>query len=345
MNSKIDSKIAFLIIGLVAGAAVGYVAFNNQIVDLQGKLASSQVQYVSLYSQYQLLTGQKTELQANYDNLSKQKNELESKYLKLQNDYARIRAYSQIIATNFARARANFTRLSDNITTLQDTLDSYCFLPDSFTRTLNDNEVQKVGDIVKKIVGNEPNNLGAYDVINTYIVGHVTNTYDVLFPYIQPYVIDFNGTKVIASFKIAQREEYIRTPEFTLKYMEGDSECQTVLEYAMMKYYDRYIRGAQNDAYLTSISFSDGTMHSAVFVPGQRGQICIFDPAGGYRTMDYGMATYKIAAAELGAYWNYWDSRGQEIKSFTLYKVNTIDGSSIKVFEGSLSSIIAFFSS
>jgi len=270
---------------------------------------------------------------------------LESKYLQLQDDYAQVRAYSQIVATNFARARANFTRLSDNVTTLHDTLDSYCFLPDAFTRTLNDNEVQKVGDIVKKIVSNEPNRLGAYDVINTYIIGHVTNTNDVLFPYIQPYVIDLNGTKVIASFKIAEQEEYIRTPESTLKYMEGDSECQTVLEYAMMKYYDRYISGVQNDAYLMLISFSDDTIHSAVFVPGQNGQICIFDPAGRYKTMDYGMATYKIAAAELGAYWNYWDSQGREIKNFTLYKVNTIDGSNIKVFEGSLASIIAFFSS
>jgi hypothetical protein len=333
-----DPKITYLIIGLVVGAGIGFFAINYQITDLRGKLSDSQMQYISLYSQYQLLGNQKNDLQNSYNSLDQQKQIIAANYSTLQSSYAQLKSNSQL-------ASKYFIQLSMNLTSLQNTLQSYCFLQKSFARTLNDSEIRKVGAKVTQLLPNEPNYLAAYDRINTWLTGRITSTNDVIFPYIETTLIDYNGTKVNSGFKILEREEYLKTPEYTLTSLQGDSENQAVLEYAMMKYYDHYIKSTLNSAYLAVLSFSDGSIHSAIFCPSSGGQVCIFDPSGVYVTRDLGIAAPKIAAAELGSYYNYWLSKGQTITNYTLYNIDTSNGTYQIKFNGTLSNLVAFFSS
>jgi hypothetical protein len=163
-----------------------------------------------------------------------------------------------------------------------------------------------VGNLVKLLLPNEPDYIATYGKINTYITGQIKSTSDVLFPYIETIKTDYNGTSVNSSFKILEREEYINTPESTLDQKKGDSESQTIFEYAMMKYYDRYIKGTLNNAYFSVLTFSDGTIHSAIFCPIQGGKICILDSAGDYTTSIQATTTPKIAVVDLGSYYNYW---------------------------------------
>jgi len=339
-----EQKIIYLLIGLLVGAGIGYFAINYQITDLRGKLSDSQIQYVSLYSQYQLLGNQKSDLQKSYDSLDQQKQILdqqkqiiEANYSNLQSSYAQLKSNSQL-------ASKYFKQLSGNITSLQNILQSYCFLTNSFARTLNDSEIRKVGAKVTQLLPNEPNYLAAYDSINTWLTGRITSTSDVVIPYIETTSIDYNGTKLNSGFKVLESEEYLKTPEYTLSTGQGDSENQAVLEYAMMKYYDRYIKGTLNSAYLAVLTFSDGSIHSAIFCPSTGGQVCIFDLSGVYVTRYQGVATPKIAAAELGSYYNYWLSKGQTITNYTLYNIDTTNGTYQIKFNGTLSNLVAYFS-
>jgi len=333
-----DPKITYIVIGLIVGAGVGYLAVNSQAVDLRGKLSDAQMQYVTLYTQFQILTKEKTDLNTSYRNLITQKTSLEKSYTQLQSDYSKLRTDSQTASTYFKQ-------LSVKVTDLESILKSYCQLPGAFTRTLNEKEIQKVGDTVKLMTIIEPNYLAAYDKINNWVTGHIADAKDVLFPYIVPITTEFNGTTVNTGYNILETKEYISTPEFTLKQSQGDSESQTILDFAMMKYYDRYIKGESNKAYLTVMSFSDGTIHSAIFVPVAEGRICIMDPAGPYVTRDGDDATAKIAASEIPVYWNYWSDKKLQVTNFTVYNINTVNGSYTEIIKGDLAALVAYFSS
>lgn len=269
-----EQKIIYLIIGLIVGAGVGYFAINYQVTDIRGKLSDSQIQYTALYSQYQLLGNQKNDLQKSYDDLNQQKQLIEANYSKLQSSYTQLKASSQLVSNYFKQ-------ISDNLTYLNNTLQSYCFITASFARTLNDSDIRHVGAKVTELLPNEPSYIAAYDKINTWLTGRrITSTNDVNIPYIETTSINYNGTNVNSGFKILEREEYLQTPEFTLSTGQGDSENQAILEYAMMKYYDRYIKDTLNSAYIGVLTFSDGSIHSAIFCPSAGGQVCIFDLSG-----------------------------------------------------------------
>lgn len=72
--------------------------------------------------------------------------------------------------------------------------------------------------------------------------------------------------------------------------------------------------------------------YTAIFCPIDGGRICIFDPSGVYVTRNDGIAGPKIAAAELGAYYNYWFLNKMTITNFTFYNIDTINGSYTQVF-------------
>jgi hypothetical protein len=93
------------------------------------------------------------------------------------------------------------------------------------------------------------------------------------------------------------------------------------------------------------MSFSDGTIHSAIFVTVSEGRICIMDPAGRYVTRDLEDATAKMAASEIPSYYNYWSNKKLLITNFTVYNINTVDGSYTEIIKGNLAAMVAFFSS
>ncbi len=82
---------------------------------------------------------------------------------------------------------------------------------------------------------------------------------------------------------------------------------------------------------------------AAIFIPAANGQVTILDAAERYWTHEGTHTVSKIAASEMGIYYNHYSTQNRLITKFTLYNTNTTNDT-VKIFQGSLSEIIAFFS-
>jgi hypothetical protein len=341
MESK---PLVLLVVGIVAGAVVGFgggfAVYNSQIVDLKGSLTDTQLQYITLSSQYQVLSTQKDKLLANYTALSSQEKSLSDSYNQLQVNYGQLHS-------NYGNLNTFLGGLSNDVSSLNETLYSMGFLPKAFSRTLNSQEIGTVTNIVSNIDQSEPDPLSAYGNIYAYVNSFATAVNEVSFPYLRLSTSVVNGTRYISGFDAEYHEVYLRTPTETIKFHEGNAVDQAVLQYAMMINYQQNIKKVSQDIYLGSIDFQDGTQGSAVFVPSQNGLLTIFDPAANYMTHEFqtsNRVAARLAASEMGAYYNSYDSQKKTIVNFTLYKINTVDGSVANIVKGQLSDIIAFFS-
>jgi uncharacterized protein involved in exopolysaccharide biosynthesis len=131
MESK---PLVLLVVGIVAGAVVGFgsgfAVYNSQIVDLKGSLTDTQLQYITLSSQYQVLSTQKDKLLANYTTLSTQEKSLSDSYNQLQGNYRQLQS-------NYGSLKGFLGGLSSDVVALNETLYTNGFLPKAFTLTLN----------------------------------------------------------------------------------------------------------------------------------------------------------------------------------------------------------------
>ncbi len=152
-----------------------------------------------------------------------------------------------------------------------------------------------------------------------------------------------NGTKTVSSFDVQYHEVYYRTPTETIKYLEGNAVDQATLQYAMMINYQQNIKKAPQTIYLGIVDFMDGTQTAAIFVPSGNGLLTIFDTAGRYITHDFNQVTARIATSEMTSYYNTYALQSKVITNFTLYKIDTTNGSVSSVVKGPLPTIITFF--
>ena len=343
VRKTMESKpLVLLVVGIVAGALVGFgggfAIYNSQIVNLKGTITDTQLQYVTLSSQYQVLSTQKDKLLANYTTLSTQEKTLSNNYNQLQSNYGQLQS-------NYKDLKTFLGGLSSDIVSLNETLYTDGFLPKAFSRTLNNQEVGKVTSLVSSIDKSEPNSLTAYSNIYAYVSGFITSVHEINFPYLRLNYAVINGTKYVSSYDVGYHEVYFRTPSETIKYLEGNAIDQAALQYAMMINYQQNIKKVSQDIYLGLVDFQDGTQGAAIFVPSPNGQLTIFDASGRYMTHDFNQVTAKIATSEMSAYYNSYANQGKVIVNFTLYKINTVDGSVASVVKGPLADIITFFSS
>jgi len=348
MESK---PLVLLVVGIVAGTIVGFgggfALYNSQIVDLKGSITDTQLQYITLSSQYQFLSTQKDALLANYTKLSTQEKNLSNSYNQLQNNYGQLQSNYGQLQSNYGKLNTFLGSLTSDVSSLNDTLYSMGFLPKAFSRTLNSQEIGTLTNIVSNIDQSEPDPLSAYGNIYAYVNGFATAVNEVSFPYLRLSTSVVNGTRYISGFDAEYHEVYFRTPTETIRFHEGNAVDQAVLQYAMMINYQQNIKKVSQDIYLGSIDFQDGTQGSAVFIPSQNGLLTILDPAANYMTHEFqtsNRVAARLAASEMGAYYNFYDAQKKTIVNFTLYKINTVDGSVAKVVKGQLSDIIAFFS-
>jgi hypothetical protein len=156
--------------------------------------------------------------------------------------------------------------------------------------------------------------------------------------------VNIDGFDYIISFETSTVRNYVQTPRLTLEIKQGDCEDQAILTYAMIEYYMKHIIGTECNLYIACMDFSDSSVHVAVFLPVQGGNVCIIDPAGSYLTKESGEIASEPAQQELQAYSNYWPSSHVSISHIKLYDVSVIDGSYKVVAEGDLNQITAFLS-
>lgn len=316
MNSRV---IVALIIGLVLGACLGAVGIqlfiSYQINELTAKVVELESQYEPLLNEYSLITSQYSVLQSEYD----------------------------FLAYHYNLATSHLSELSNDVDILNEVLNSYCKIPEAFKYVLNEEEVNKIGSTVSSITEDSQETLDACDEVYKYITDNIDYVHDIEFPYVINYHrTSINGTEYITSFTMGSTTNYIQTPEFTLENEQGDCDDQTVLTYAMIKYYEREVHGIEHTLYIADIEFLRGSSHLAVFLPVQGGHLCILDPTGHFLTSQYGSITSKEAASELENYSDLWSSTEGEITHIDLYDVSVVDGSHTIVASGTLRGIAEF---
>jgi len=236
----------------------------------------------------------------------------------------------------------DYLNLSKEVQKLRALLLSYAFAPDAFPRVLNDEAVKRTRDAVLSATSGSSDEWDAYQGIYRYVTDNIKYAYDIEMPYISDYQIrTYGGHDYVTGFldDIVNIQNYVQSPDLTLRLKSGDCEDQTVLVYAMMKYYTGYMAGTDRSVDAAYIRFSDGSGHMAIAVPVEGGKICIIDTTGGYLTSSGGKITSKPALQELQSYSDFWAPQYGPITYMALYRVNTTDGSYTTVASGSLAAV------
>lgn len=337
-TSKVNTMFfVCLILGLISGYAwAAFVVYQPQITKLQADLSATRTELSILEVNYNSLNSKYNQLSSNHSKLSSDYLNLNLSYSKLHSDYSSLNI-------KYADLTSYYKSLSENVTELYELLYSYSLIPDAFSRTLNDVEVQKTSSAVLSATGGSTDHWSSYQKIYNYIVSNIEYAEDISMPYPSTYWhVNFDGFEYITEFTIITYNNYVQTPGLTLELEQGDCDDQAVLAYAMMKYYMKYIVGTEYDLYIIHVEFSDGSAHLAVILPVQGDQLCIIDPAGKYLTSKWGVIASKQALSELQAYSNYWSPRGH-ITYMEVYRVNIIDGSYSLAAKGTLDQVVAIF--
>jgi len=316
MNSRV---IIALIIGLILGGCTGAVGIqlfvSYQINEFTKKIVELEAQYEPLLNEYSLITSQ----------------------------YSVLKSEHNFLIYHYNLATSHLSELSNDVDILNEVLNRYCKIPEAFKYVLNEEEVSKIGPTVASITEDSQETLDAYDEIYKYVTNNIDYIYDIEFPYVINYHrTSINGTEYITSFTMGSTTNYIQTPEFTLEKEQGDCDDQTILAYAMIKYYEREIHGTEHTLYIADIEFLRGSSHLAVFLPVEGGRLCILDLTGHFLTTQHGSITSKDAASELENYSDWWSSTEGEITHIDLYDVNVVDGSHTIAASGNLRGIVEF---
>jgi len=316
MNYRV---IVALIVGLILGASLGAVGIqlfvSYQIGELSAKVVELESQYEPLLNEYSLITSQYSVLESEYN----------------------------FLVYHYNQATGHLSELSNDVNILNEMLNSYCKIPEAFKYVLNEEEVSKIGPTVTSITEDSTEILDACDEVYKYVTNKINYVHDIDFPYVINYHRTLiNGTEYITSFTMGSTTNYIQTPQFTLEKEQGDCDDQTVLAYAMIKYYERGIQGIENTLYIADIEFLTGSSHLAVFLPVEGGRLCILDLTGHFLTTQHGSITSKDAASELENYSDWWSSTEGEITHIDLYDVNVVDGSHTIAASGNLRGISEF---
>jgi len=321
-----------------------YNALKTNYDSLQSTYGSLQTSHSSLQADYNALSSQYDTLQASVDSGLAS---LSADYVSLQKDYDDLSTMlgNSVYGTpGDTQMLNNLYKLTLAVRSLNSTLWEYCNVVSSFKNTLTTADVLKMEAQVRSIIGSSTDAWANYQRIHQYITSNVKYVYDIEFPYIHGYrYIDVNGVRYLTDFDVSTIENYIQTPEWTLQNKQGDCDDQGALEYAMLRYYNKYIVGTDYNLYLAEFDFSDGSGHIAVFMPVSGGKLTILDPAGNYLTSTYSNIASKAAASELETYNSRWASNGS-ITKIRLYWINLVDGSYNLVSEGTRAQVASFLS-
>jgi hypothetical protein len=355
-------------------------SLTTQLATTQQQLSAETQNYDTLNSQYQTLNTAKatldkdyaslsascTTLQANYNTLNGQYTNLESQYnilrdstdsgfVKLSADYVSLQnqydTLNQMVGSDvyntigYTGMLQNYYQLTLNVRTLNATLWKYCDERMSFSNTLTTSEIMSVESAVREAIGSTTDPWSCYQKIYEYVTLNIQYVYDTEFPYISYYTyVDVNGVRYLTGFEQDKINNYVQKPEFTLQYKQGDCDDQAALEYAMLRYYNKYILSTDYNLYIAELKFSDGNGHICVFMPVSGGKVTIFDPSGNYLTKNGSTITSKDAYPEMESYNSHWLSTDGSITNIKLYSINLQDGSYQTVAQGTRADVAAFLS-
>ena len=317
-------SISLIVIGILGGAAVGYgigfTFYGSRIKNLQSNLDT--------------LNNEIFMLNRNNEDLLSEKNEFEDRSNKLESDFDKLEI-------DYNKSIRCLNELSQDVYALDNELEHYYCLEESFPVVLNRAEVSAIGPEVEELTNQSRDSWDAYERIHEYVTENIHHLPDIKLPYIIEYQNEeINDELFMVGFELGFIDNYISTPIDTLKNKRGDSEDQAILEYAMIQYYREEILENVQTLYLAYMNFTDGSSHLAIFMPASGENICILDPGGDYLTSYYVGITTTPIEKELYYYQLHWE---KEIEDITLYNINIEYSTYLVSFKGSQDLLIEFF--
>ncbi|MEM4717362.1 MAG: hypothetical protein QXE81_01200 [Desulfurococcaceae archaeon] len=215
---------------------------------------------------------------------------------------------------------------------------SYCCLPYAFERVLRINEINAIGIYVENIT--DPDNPWK-SIENMYYWVHRKINYveDVHIP--SPRLAICDRVTEICYFEYTVVKDYVQTPLYTLRSGHGDCEDQSILLYAMIKYYLLNIYKEDISIWIGILTFHDGSKHVALFIPVNESNLTILDTAGSYLTVDTNNTiTSRSTSLELTIYTLHWLSRaGKVIDLIEIYVIDIYTGKYELVAVGSITDL------
>ncbi|MEM2704521.1 MAG: transglutaminase-like domain-containing protein [Candidatus Bathyarchaeia archaeon] len=334
-----------LLIGFGGGLAFGHIIYREMLSTLSSENHRLKREYSELNSSYLDLQNNYRSLLEDYYSLQNNYRTLQSDYHSLQSSYYKLQEEYEALSMEYDIMLKNYGILNNSVFKVFKELKSYVYITEAFPRVLNNIAVNKTADAVKASFVSRSNFWQSIQNIYNYITRNINYASDVEMPYIvvSSFLHWKSGEAYASYIDIATYQNYVQTPELTLRIKQGDCDDQAILAYAMIEYYMKYVYGTEYVLYLAYVEFSKGTAHLAVFLPVQGGKICIIDPAGNYLTSYLWTVTSKPAFQELQTYSNYWTRDAGSITHITLYQVNVTDGSYTMIASGTIDQVATIF--
>jgi len=314
---------------------------NKRYSDLQSRYNALMDDYMMLRymyekidNSYKILESRYSSLVENHSILQKSFEEVDMKYRDIQFEYIQLKSSYIELQESFEILKARYLNFSRNYELWRRYTLSYLSFPDSISRVLSDNEINRLIPVIQALVTYPSDYWFSIKEIYMYIRSHVGYADDPPIPYPPAASMLEAG-----DFKLETCNEIILSPVETLERGYGDSKDQSILLYAFIKSYERYTYGREYVTWLLDIALRDGCKHMAVAIPAQGGRIAIVDPAEGYYTGYPSSLRPLDPYTELISYSSRFVTH-EGIENIAVYMVKS--GRLIKLLEGSLYDIIEF---
>jgi len=278
-----------------------------------------------------------------YDELLDDFEKVNDDYRDLLSEYNSLTSEYQQVQSDYKFAQENWDSLSQDVYDFYNELKTHTDVVESFPRIFSDEELEKISLKVNSVTREDPDLWDGVNYIHQYVRDEIEYAYDAEFPLIKSYSYfgDKNSPR-ICDFDTSLRQNVLQSLSFTVEYEQGDCDDQAMLEFAMIKYYERYILEEEYALYLVRIVFENGDSHLAIFLPVAGGNICVLDPAGNYQTGSYSRLGSEGIRAELYDYQGIWEDENGVISEITLWILDIDTGDYSEVFKGSLSQTIEY---
>jgi len=351
--SQRSKSVGFLILGIVLGSGALFIFVTPSLdqyeilkldfFELEQENYAFLVSVSSLTDDLAELEEDFNDLDEDFDDLEDEYRAVQTMYINLNSDLAQLENENSVLNEELNDANKNWMSLSTNVLEFREELYSYCVLNESFPRIFSSNELDKIAAKVEEITRGDNDIWDGLNSIHKYVRDEVDYVYDSEVPVISTYrYYGDDDDPLLIDFETQYRQNMYQSLDFTVEYEQGDCDDQAMLEYAMIKYYQRYVLEEEYQLYLVYMGWEDSA-HLTVFQPVQGDNICILDPAGQYQTGTTSSLTQNSIRDELMKYQNHWYDEYGAILELSFWIVDIDTGSYEESFSGSLEEAIAFF--
>ena len=343
--------VVFLLVGGILGGVVSYFAIN---LVFEGTMSSLEADKHSYEDEYSTISNEYRSLFEDYNTIVQDKKSLEAIVNSLHSEKASLQENLLELSQQLVLATGNNTELSLEVELLKEylidlngvlyhlnaSLNDYSVIPQAYSRVINSDTLDKIGDTVEVVTAGSSNPLEAYRDIYNYVTSTIDYVNDIEFPYIRGYsYVDVYDFDILQDITVSTIRNYVQTPDFTLEYGQGDCDDQAVLAYAMIGYYHRS-QSTDTKFYLASLSFNDGSGHLTIFASSVQG-LLIVDPSGLHFTTHSEQDAFRDTPLELSYYNTKWLAN-EGIAEIILHSVSVFDGSISLTYSGDLASVVGF---